>query len=136
MKNLKDILVEKLVISKTKERERTRIPNSIQNRDTNVFNRVFDTIKALTINAYPDSKVPDDAMDNEKLFNHCLELAKSELPKNLQTKEMIWIYINAVLGYDYMFDEEDDSYLNLDWEDVDPVEEFVYRAISDVIQQY
>ena len=50
-------------------------------------------------------------------------------------KEMIWAYISVVLGYDYMFDNSSherwiNRYLTDLYDEVDPVEEFVYRAVE------
>ena len=55
--------------------------------------------------------------------------------KKYQTKEMIWAYISVVLGYDYMFDNSSherwiNRYLTDLYDEVDPVEEFVYRAVE------
>ena len=48
---------------------------------------------------------------------------------------MIWAYISVVLGYDYMFDNSSHErwvkrYLRDIYDEVDPVEEFVYRAVE------
>ena len=48
---------------------------------------------------------------------------------------MIWAYISAVLGYDYMFDAHNydrwgNNCLSDLYDEVDPVEEFVYRAVE------
>ena len=69
-----------------------------------------------------------------KIVKYYKEHTKND--KKYQTKEMIWAYISIVLGYDYMFDDSTDErwkngYLSDDWDEVDPVEEFVYRAVYD-----
>ena len=48
---------------------------------------------------------------------------------------MIWAYISVVLGYDYMFDNSSRErwikrYLKDIYDEIDPVEEFVYRAVE------
>ena len=48
---------------------------------------------------------------------------------------MIWAQISVVLGYDYMFDNSSHKrwikrYLTDIYDEIDPVEEFVYRAVE------
>jgi len=127
MKNLKDIVLERLVLSKNKK-PNTKIPDSMSGADNQVFNRIFNDLKDMAnrLNLDPDS---DDLSKLETYINH-------HLPKNLCTKEKIWAYISCTLGYDYMFDDSDmdlwdEGYLNAEWEDEDPVSELAYRAAYD-----
>ena len=127
MKSLKDIIIERLVLSKNKK-PTTKIPDSMSGADNKIFNRIFNDLKDMAnrLNLDPDS---DDLSKLETYINH-------NLPKSLCTKEKIWAYISCTLGYDYMFDDSDmdkwdAGYLNPDWEDEDPVLELAYRAAYD-----
>ena len=71
--------------------------------------------------------------DLSSLVKYYKEYTKND--KKYQTKEMIWTYISVVLGYDYMFDNSSHErwikrYLTDIYDEVDPVEEFVYRAVE------
>ena len=71
--------------------------------------------------------------DLSELVKYYKEYTKNA--KKYQTKEMIWTYISVVLGYDYMFDNSSHErwikrYLTDLYNEVDPVEEFVYRAVE------
>ena len=71
--------------------------------------------------------------DLSELVKYYKEYTKND--KKYQTKEMIWSYISVVLGYDYMFDNSSHErwikrYLTDIYDEVDPVEEFVYRAVE------
>lgn len=127
MKTLKDIVLERLVLSKN-SKPRTKIPDSMSGVDNKIFNRIFNDLKDMAnrLNLDPDS---DDLGKLETYINH-------HLPKSLRTKEKIWAYISCTLGYDYMFDDSDmdnwdAGYLHPDWEDADPIYELAYRAVDD-----
>jgi hypothetical protein len=124
MKKLKDIVLERLVLSKNRK-QTTKIPDSISWADNKIFNRIFDDLKDMAnrLNLDPDS---DDLDKLETYINH-------HLPQSLRTKEKIWSYISCTLGYDYMFDDSDmdlwdEGYLNPDWDGADPIYELAYRA--------
>lgn len=124
MKNLKDIISERLVLSKN-SKPRTKIPDSVSGVDNKIFNRIYNDLKDMAnrLNLDADS---DDLSKLETYINH-------HLPKSLRTKEKIWAFINCTLGYDYMFDDSDmdnweEGYLHPDWEDADPIYELAYRA--------
>ena len=128
MKNLKDIVLERLVLPKDRK-PNTQIPDSMSGADNTIFNRIFKGLKdmATRLNLDPDS---DDLSKLETYINH-------HLPQSLRTKEKIWAYISCTLGYDYMFDDTDmdlwdAGYLHPDWEDADPIYELAYRATYDV----
>ena len=124
MKKLKDIVLERLVLSKNRK-PTTKIPDSITFADKSSFTRIFNDLKDMAnrLDLDPDS---DDLSKLETYIKH-------HLPERLQTKEKIWAYISCVLGYDYMFDDSDmdlwdEGYLHTDWEEADPVYELAYRA--------
>ena len=127
MKNLKDIVLERLVLPKNRK-PTTQIPDSMSGADNRIFNRIYKELKdvATRLNLDPDS---DDLSKLETYINN-------HLPSGLCTKEKIWAYISCTLGYDYMFDDSDmdlwdAGYLNQDWDDEDPVSELAYRAAFD-----
>lgn len=131
MKKLKDIVLERLVLSKNRK-PTTKIPDSMSWADNKIFNRIFNELKDMAnrLNLDPDS---DDLSKLETYINH-------HLPQSLRTKEKIWAYISCTLGYDYMFDDSDmdlwdEGYLNPDWEDADPILELAYRATSDAYEE-
>ena len=131
MKNLKDIVLERLVLPKNRK-PNTQIPDTVSGADNKIFNRIFNDLKDMAnrINLNPDY---DDVSKLETYINH-------HLPQNLRTKEKIWAYISCTLGYDYMFDDSDmdlwdAGYLNDDWEDEDPVSELAYRAAFDAYEE-
>lgn len=127
MKPLKNVILEKLSISNsTKTIQTTKVPDTVSLADKRVFDDVYNKVILLGSNIDADK---DDLDELE-------EFVKTKLPKQLQTKEKIWSYISVVLDFDYMFDEDDmdrfdDGYLHPDWENVDPISEFVYRAVYD-----
>lgn len=127
MKPLKNVILEKLSISNsTKTIQTTKVPDTVSLADKRVFDDVYNKVILLGSNIDADK---DDLDELEKFV-------KTKLPKQLQTKEKIWSYISVVLDFDYMFDEDDmdrfdDGYLHPDWENVDPISEFVYRAVYD-----
>ena len=128
MKNLKDTILEKLKVS-TNFKETTKIPDTITYVDKKFLNDIYEELKTMA--AHEELSEDDDLSD---LVNHFKERTKND--KKYQTKEMLWSYISIVLTYDYMFDDEDmdrfdQGYLSYDWDQVDPIEEFAYRAVYD-----
>ena len=93
MKNLKDIVLERLVLPKNRKLT-TQIPDSMSGVDNKIFNRIFNDLKdmATRLNLDPNS---DDLGKLETYINH-------HLPQSLRTKEKIWAYISCTLGYDYI----------------------------------
>ena len=129
MKNLKDTILEKLKVS-TNFKETTKIPDTITYVDKKFLNDIYEELKTMA--AHEELSEDDDLSD---LVNYFKERTKNN--KKYQTKEMLWAYISIVLGYDYMFDDDDmdrfdQGYLSYDWDSVDPIDEFVYRAVYDV----
>ena len=132
MKNLKDTILEKLKVS-TNVKDTTKIPDTITYVDKKFLNSLYEELKMM---AAHEELSEDDDLSN--LVNHFKERTKND--KKYQTKEMLWSYISIVLTYDYMFDEEDmdrfdQGYLSPDWDTVDPIDEFVYRAVYDANNQ-
>jgi hypothetical protein len=132
MKNLKDTILEKLKVS-TNFKDTTKIPDTIQNVDKEYLNKLFFEIQMM---AQHEELSEDD--DLSHLVNHFKEQTKND--KKYQTKEMLWAYISIILTYDYMFDDSnmdrfDQGYLSDEWENEDPIEEFVYRAVFDANNQ-
>lgn len=134
MKTLRDIIVEKLKISPSTMKDTTKIPGEISRADENIFKRVYSDLKQLMqqrgVSHYGDTDPYEDLTEWENYI-------KKELPQRLQNKESIWAFISCSLGYDYMFDEEDDvrwdeGYLSQEFEDIDPIYELAFRAISDL----
>lgn len=128
MKNLKDTILEKLKVS-TNVKDTTKIPDTITYVDKKFLNDIYEELKTMA--AHEELSEDDDLSD---LVNHFKEKTKND--KKYQTKEMLWVYISIVLGYDYMFDDDDmdrfdQGYLSYDWDQVDPIDEFVYRAVYD-----
>lgn len=128
MKNLKDTILEKLKIS-TNFKETTKIPDTITYADKKFLNDIYEELKTMA--AHEELSEDDDLSD---LVNYFKERTKND--KKYQTKEMLWSYISIVLTYDYMFDDDDmdrfdQGYLSYDWDQVDPIDEFVYRAVYD-----
>lgn len=134
MKSLKDIVLERLVLSKNKK-PNTKIPNVSLAQDNTIFKRIYKEIFDLAKRHFPNSDIPESEFD-DKNFQKYIDYANQHLPKSLRTKEKIWAFISCTLGYDYMFNDEDpdlEDYLNDDWEDADPVTEFTYRALYSAI---
>ena len=132
MKNLKDTILEKLKVS-TNVKDTTKIPDTITYVDKNFLNDIYEELKTM---ASLEKLSEDD--DLSKLVKYFKDYTKND--KKYQTKEMLWSYISIVLTYDYMFDEEDmdrfdQGYLSPDWDTVDPIDEFVYRAVYDANNQ-
>ena len=132
MKNLKDTILEKLKVS-TNVKDTTKIPDTITYVHKNFLNDIYEELKTM---ASLEKLSEDD--DLSKLVKYFKDYTKND--KKYQTKEMLWSYISIVLGYDYMFDDDDmdrfdQGYLSPDWDDEDPIEEFVYRAVYDANNQ-
>lgn len=128
MRNLKDTILEKLKVS-TNVKDTTKIPDTITYVDKKFLNDIYEELKTMA--AHEELSEDDDLSD---LVNYFKERTKND--KKYQTKEMLWSYISIVLTYDYMFDDDDmdrfdQGYLSYDWDQVDPIDEFVYRAVYD-----
>ena len=126
MKKINDFINEKLKVTKNSASDTTKIPVAINNADKVYLNKLYKIIQKKVL----DEKIDEDG-DLSSLVDFYKEYTKND--KKYQTKEMIWTYIFIVLGYDYMFDDSDDErrengYLSELYDDVDPIEEFVYRA--------
>ena len=126
MKKINDFINEKLKVTKNSASDTTKIPVAINNADKVYLNKLYKIIQKKVL----DEKIDEDG-DLSSLVNFYKEYTKND--KKYQTKEMIWTYLFVVLGYDYMFDDSDDErrengYLSELYDDVDPIEEFVYRA--------
>jgi hypothetical protein len=127
-----NLVYEKLKVSNN-FKDTAKIPDTITYVDKKFLNGLYEELKMM---AAHEELSEDDDLSN--LVNHFKERTKND--KKYQTKEMLWSYISIVLTYDYMFDEEDmdrfdQGYLSDDWENVDPIEEFAYRAAFDVNNQ-
>ena len=128
MKKLNEFITEKLKVTKNYTGDNTVIPSTINNAHKEYLNELYDIIKKMAI----DKGISEDD-DLSSLVNYYKEYTKND--KKYQTKEMIWAYISVVLGYDYMFDNSSHErwikrYLTDLYDEVDPVEEFVYRAVE------
>ena len=126
MKKINDFINEKLKVTKNSASDTTKIPVAINNADKVYLNKLYKIIQKKVL----DEKIDEDG-DLSSLVNFYKEYTNND--KKYQTKEMIWTYLFVVLGYDYMFDDSDDErrengYLSELYDDVDPIEEFVYRA--------
>ena len=126
MKKINDFINEKLKVSKNTNSDTLKIPVAITNADKVYLNKLYKIIQKKVL----DEKIDEDG-DLSSLVEFYKEYTKND--KKYQTPEMIWTYIFVVLGYDYMFDDSDDErrengYLSELYDDVDPIEEFVYRA--------
>jgi len=123
-----NLIYEKLKVS-NEFKDTTKIPDTINNVHKEYLNKLYDLIKMMA--RHEDITEDDDLSSLAKYYK---EHTKND--KKYQTKEMIWAYISIVLGYDYMFDDDDmdrfdQGYLSYDWDTVDPIDEFVYRAVYD-----
>ena len=126
MKKINDFINEKLKVTKNTNSDTLKIPVAITNVDKVYLNKLYKIIQKKVL----DEKIDEDG-DLSSLVEFYKEYTKND--KKYQTPEMIWTYIFVVLGYDYMFDDSDDErrengYLSELYDDVDPIEEFVYRA--------
>lgn len=128
MRKLNEFINEKLKVTKNYRGDNTSIPSTINDVHKEYLNRLYDIIKKMAL----DKGISEDD-DLSELVNYYKEYTKND--KKYQTKEMIWAYISVVLGYDYMFDNSSherwiNRYLTDLYDEVDPVEEFVYRAVE------
>ena len=128
MRKINEFINEKLKVTKNYRGDTTVIPPVINNVHKEYLNTLYATIKKMAL----DKGISEDD-DLSELVNFYKEYTKND--KKYQTKEMIWAYISVVLGYDYMFDNSSRErwikrYLKDIYDEVDPVEEFVYRAVE------
>ena len=128
MRKINEFINEKLKVTKNYSGDTTVIPPVINNVHEEYLNTLYATIKKMAL----DKGISEDD-DLSELVNYYKEYTKND--KKYQTKEMIWSYISVVLGYDYMFDAHNydrrgNKRLSELYDDVDPVEEFVYRAVE------
>lgn len=128
MRKINEFITEKLKVTKNYTGDNTVIPSTINDAHKEYLNKLYDIIKKMAI----DKGISEDD-DLSSLVKYYKEYTKND--KKYQTKEMIWAYISVVLGYDYMFDNSSHErwikrYLTDLYDEVDPVEEFVYRAVE------
>ena len=126
MKKIIDFINEKLKVTKNYTGDTMQVPSTINNKDKEYLNTLYDIIKRMV----HLEKISEDD-DLSSLVEYYKEYTRND--KKYQTKEIIWAYISVVLGYDYMFDNSSRErwvkrYLSELYDDVDPIEEFVYRA--------
>lgn len=126
MRKITEFINEKLKVTKNSASDTLKVPAAINNTDEDYLNKLYDVIKRKV----KREKIDEDG-DLSSLVNFYKEYTKDD--KKYQTPEMIWAYISSVLGYDYMFDNSNEErrknrYLSELYDDVDPIEEFVYRA--------
>lgn len=126
MRKITEFINEKLKVTKNSNSDTTKIPPTIHNIHKEYLNKLYNIIKWKV----KREKIDEDG-DLSSLVNFYKEYTKND--EKYQTKEMIWAYISNVLGYDYMFDNSNEErrknrYLSELYDDVDPIEEFVYRA--------
>ena len=126
MRKITEFINEKLKVTKNSNSDTTKIPPVINDVHKRYLNKLYDIIKMKV----KHEKIDEDG-DLSSLVNFYKEY--TENAEKYQTKEMIWGYISAVLGYDYMFDDSNEErrknrYLSEFYDEVDPIEEFVYRA--------
>jgi hypothetical protein len=127
-----NLIYEKLKVSNN-FKDTTKVPDTITYVDKKFLNDIYEELKMMA--AHEELSEDDDL---SHLVNHFKERTKNN--KKYQTKEMLWSYISIVLTYDYMFDDDDmdrfdQGYLSPDWDEEDPIEEFVYRAVYDANNQ-
>ena len=128
MRKINEFINEKLKVTKNYSGDNTVIPSTINAVHKEYLNTLYATIKSMA----RDKGISEDD-DLSELVKYYKEYTKND--KKYQTKEMIWAYISVVLGYDYMFDNSSRErwikrYLKDIYDEVDPVEEFVYRAVE------
>ena len=126
MRKIIDFINEKLKVTKNYTGDTTQVPSTINNKDKEYLNTLYDIIKRMV----KLEKISEDD-DLSSLVEYYKEYTRND--KKYQTKEMIWAYISIVLGYDYMFDNSSrerwiNRYLTDIYDNIDPVQEFVYRA--------
>ena len=128
MRKINEFINEKLKVTKKYSGDNTVIPPTINDSHKEYLNTLYATIKRMAL----DKGISEDD-DLSELVKYYKEYTKND--KKYQTKEMIWAYISVVLGYDYMFDNSSHErwikrYLTDLYDEVDPIEEFVYRAVE------
>ena len=128
MRKINEFINEKLKVTKNYSGDNTVIPATINAVHKEYLNTLYATIKSMA----RDKGISEDD-DLSELVKYYKEYTKND--KKYQTKEMIWAYISVVLGYDYMFDAYNydrwgNKRLSELYDEVDPVEEFVYRAVE------
>ena len=126
MRKITEFINEKLKVTKNTNSDTLKIPPTINSIHKEYLNNLYDIIKRKV----KREKIDEDG-DLSSLVNFYKEYTKDD--KKYQTPEMIWGYISSVLGYDYMFDDSTEErrknrYLSELYDEVDPIEEFVYRA--------
>lgn len=126
MRKIIDFINEKLKVTKNYTGDTTQVPSTINNKDKEYLNTLYDIIKRMV----QLEKISEDD-DLSSLVEYYKEYTRND--KKYQTKEMIWAYISIVLGYDYMFDNSSrerwvNRHLTDIYDEVDPIKEFVYRA--------
>ena len=126
MKKIIDFINEKLKVTKNYTGDTMQVPSTINNKDKEYLNTLYDIIKRMV----KLEKISEDD-DLSSLVEYYKEYTRND--NKYQTKEMIWAYISVVLGYDYMFDKSSRErwvkrYLTDIYDNIDPVQEFVYRA--------
>lgn len=129
MRKINDFINEKLKVNtKNVKTQTTKIPDQISRHDRDEFHKLWEKVSEYA--HIWDLHEDDDLDDAVKYYK---EIAG---PKYFN-KELIWAFLNIVKGFDYMLDYSDDEnwdagYLSDEWDDVDPIEEFVYRVVYDV----
>ena len=128
MKRINEFINEKLKISKNYRNDTMQVPSEIDTVHQRYLNKLYDIIQRKVVR----EKIDEDG-DLSSLVKYYEEYTKNDI--EYQTPEMIWAYISVVLGYDYMFDNSSHErwikrYLTDLYDEVDPVEEFVYRAVE------
>ena len=128
MRKINEFINEKLKVTKNYRGDTTVIPPTINDSHEEYLNKLYGIIKKMAL----DKGISEDD-DLSELVKYYKEYTKND--KKYQTKEMIWSFISVVLGYDYMFDKSSHErwvkrYLRDIYDEVDPVEEFVYRAVE------
>lgn len=126
MRKITEFINEKLKVTKNSTSDTLKVPAAINNADKDYLNKLYKIIQKKVLR----EKIDEDG-DLSSLVNFYKEYTRDD--KKYQTPEMIWAYISSVLGYDYMFDNSNEErrknrYLSELYDDVDPIEEFVYRA--------
>lgn len=126
MRKITEFINEKLKVTKNSNSDTLKVPSRINSTDFQYLNKLYDIIKRKV----KREKIDEDG-DLSSLVDFYKEYTKDD--KKYQTPEMIWAYISVVLGYNYMFDNStearwDNGYLSELYDNVDPIEEFVYRA--------
>lgn len=98
MRKITEFINEKLKVTKNTNSDTLKVPSTINNADKDYLNKLYKIIQKKAL----DEKIDEDG-DLSSLVEFYKEYTKDD--KKYQTPEMIWTYISAVLGYDYMFDD-------------------------------